>query len=212
MTAIINMWFEIFASYTGILGEIRQYQDSGIWILLLLGCTICLFGFKIYRGLFSVIVFMLIALGSSMLLGGRMDWGSVVTLFAVGGIALAVLGYGWKRLGGVIVCAVSGALMANTFSTSLWVMGLAALILGGLVLVFPVITICFTTAVYGSWLFLDVLYLMLGKDTGYGIWVVLLAAAGCLLQLYMNRKQKLFSKVCPDRLRYALEKRRQRTV
>lgn len=212
MTAIMNMWFEIFASYTGILGEIRQYQNFGIWILLLLGCTICFLGFKIYRGLFSIIIFMLIALGSSMMLEGRMDWGSVVTLFAVGGIALAVLGYGWKRLGGFIVCAVSGALMAGTFSTSWWVMGLAALILGVLVLVFPVITICFTTAVYGSWLFLDVLYLMIGKDTGYGIWVVLLAAAGCLLQLYMNRKQKLFSKVCPDRLRYALEKRRQRTA
>lgn len=213
MTAVISKWFEIFASETGILGEIRQYQGLGIWVMMLLGFLACFFGFKVYRALFSVSFFLVIALVSSMVLGSRTDWGSVVTFFSVAGITLAVLGYGWHRLGGFLVCAFAGAMMASALSTSVWVILGTAAVLGLLVLVFPVIAICFTTALWGGWLLWDTLSMAAVIDGWiYGLLLLLLAGAGLVIQLGMNRKQKLFSKVCPDRIRYWMEKRRQRPV
>lgn len=209
MTGIINHWFEIFASETGILGEMRRYQGGGVWVLLVLGLLTCLFGFKLYRGLFSISLFLFIALVSSVTLGSRMDWGSVVTLFSVAGVALAALGYGWSRLGGVMICFIAWAMMITVWNTSLWVILPAAAVFGILVLIFPVITISATTALWGGWVFMDALYLMTGNNGRYGVWVVLLAIAGFMLQLFISRKQKLFPKVCPDRLRYWMEKRRQ---
>lgn len=210
MTGILSKWFEIFAAETGILGEIRQYQEIGAWVLLLLGILACFFGFKVYRGLFSVSLFLIIALVSSVTLRDRTDWGAVVTLFSVAGVALSVLGYGWYRLGGVVVCAIAGGLMASVWSTSLWVIWGTAAAFGILVLIFPVITICFTTAMWGGWLLLDTLYLVTGKNIEpYGLWVALAAGAGFLVQLCISRKQKLFPKACPERLRYWMEKRRQ---
>lgn len=208
MIEVINHWFEIFASETGILGDMRRYQGGGIWVLLALGLLTCILGFKIYRALFSTSLFLLIALVSSTTLGGRMDWGAVVTLFSVAGVALAVLGYGWNRLGGVLVCVIAGAIMTTAWSLPLLTITLISAVMGILVLVFPVITICMTTAVWGSWLFLDALYLLTGRNGSYGVWVVLLTIVGFAIQMLISRKQKLFSKVCPNRLRYWMEKRR----
>lgn len=211
MTAVISKWFEIFASETGILGEIRQYQGLGIWVMMLIGFLACFFGFKVYRALFSVSFFLVIALVSSVVLGSRTDWGSVVTFFSVAGITLAVLGYGWHRLGGFLVCAFAGAMIASGLSTSVRVILGTGAAFGLLVLVFPVITICFTTALWGGWLLWDTLGLIMVIDGQlYGLLLSLMVEAGFLVQLLMNRKQKLFSKVCPDRIRYWMEKRRQR--
>lgn len=213
MTAVISKWFEIFASETGILGEIRQYQGLGIWVMMLIGFLACFFGFKVYRALFSVSFFLVIALVSSVVLGSRTDWGSVVTFFSVSGITLAVLGYGWHRLGGFLVCAFAGAMIASELSTSVWVILGTGAAFGLLVLVFPVITICFTTALWGGWLLWDTLSLVMVIDRQlYGLLLSLMVEAGFLIQLLMNRKQKLFSKVCPDRMQYWMEKRRQRPV
>lgn len=209
MTAIIGKWFEIFASKTGILGEIRQYQEFGIWLLLVVGGLGCFFGFKVYRAMFSVNLFLAIALAGSVVLGGRIDWGAVVTFFSVVGVALAVLGYGWYRLGGVAICALAGAMMAIICSGSLWPGLAVAIIFGILVLLFPVITICFTTSLWGSWLFFDALCLVTGMNSQFlWLFIAAAAAAGFLLQLYMSRKQKMFSRLCPDRMRYWMEKRR----
>ena len=83
MANILSEWFVKFASETGILGEIRRYQEMGSYVLLLLGILGCFLGFWVYRAYVSVFLFFLIAYVSTICLSSRVDWGVVVTCFAV---------------------------------------------------------------------------------------------------------------------------------
>ena len=61
MADILSKWFGKFASETGILGDIRQYQGFGPYVLLVLGALGCFLGFWVYRAYFAVFLFFLIA-------------------------------------------------------------------------------------------------------------------------------------------------------
>lgn len=205
MAGIINNGFMFFAYETGIMGEIQRYQYLGLRILLVLGLLACFFGFRAYRGFCSAILFMVVAVVTSILLRGRTDWGSITTCFTVIGVTLAFFAWFWFRLDACVFCALIAACAGWSISQSIWAVILPAAAAFILTLNFPVICLCLFTAGGGVWLLWDIaaeggvrlhpLYLLLGLAVGYGF------------QILTTRNQTLFKKVRPDRLTHWLEER-----
>ena len=210
MANILSEWFVKFASETGILGEIRRYQEMGSYVLLLLGILGCFLGFWVYRAYVSVFLFFLIAYVSTICLSSRVDWGVVVTCFAVVGTALAILAYGWHRLGGCILCACIGIWIGTLVCPSVW-----AAILGGVLavlwmLLFPVLALCSLTALWGGWLISDLLFQLVwkGKPSLHGLTAFICAGVGFGIQILLSRHQTLFAQTCPKRVAHWLEQKK----
>lgn len=162
------------------------------------------FGFKLYREVFAILMFLATACLVSFLGKGRYDWGGVTAVFSVTGVIMGFLGYRFHKLGGVCMCVLLPFLW-------LWEWGIFwpyALLAGGFAglfaFFFPVLGIEGVTAVFGAFYFF-----LPGKDMTHMSWMgPACAGAGFCFQYLANRKQKLFQKTCPDRIRYYLEKRR----
>lgn len=210
MAEIVTYWFRFFAYETGILDELGPYRQYGPWVLLAIGALALVLGFRVYRGLFSALLFMLVATVTSILLRGRApDWGDVVTCFSVLGVTAAFMGLFWHRMGGTVLCALLGACMGWAVWPKVWFVIVCALAAFVMTLNFPVFTIDLMTAGAGAWLLWDV---------APGLWpaarpVYILAAlaAGFAFQYLTTLRQKLFKKRRPDRMtRWLEEKERER--
>lgn len=201
MAELIRKGYSIFAYVTGISGDLRQYQEYGIWVLWGIGILSCFLGFKVYRFFFSVSIFAFVAIVSCLGLEGHADWGAIVTCFAVLGTIMAFLGYYWYRLGAVVICAMAGGAIFWLFVPSMFfvVIGIALAVIG--VLFFPVVSVCLFTSISGG---------LVLAELGIGWKAMILTVAGFLLQLRISRNQKLFKKACPDRITHWLEKRRRK--
>lgn len=203
MIELMNRCFTWFTYQTGILGEIRKYQSYSVWLLLILGFAACFLGFRVYRVFFSLFVFGTIAVACCVFMRGRTNWGAVVTCFAVVGTVMAFLAYHWHRLGGCIVCGLIGMGIGWLLVPSFWGILAGGIIAAVFMLQFPVLAICFMTAVWGGGVLSE-----LGIIPGGTVLFVLASAAGFAAQMVLNRGQKLFPKVCPDKVRYWIEKRK----
>ena len=211
MADILSKWFGKFASETGILGDIRQYQGFWPYVLLVLGALGCFLGFWVYRAYFAVFLFFLIAFVCTVCMSGRVEWGAVVTCFAVVGTAAAVLSYGWYRFGGCILCALIGVWIGCLVEPSVWTAAAGGILGGIFMLLFPVLALSSLTALWGGWLLADVLFLWFWPGAGpllKAAAVALCAGAGFGLQMLTSRRQTMFRKVCPDRVTHWLEKRK----
>lgn len=205
MNGLLSEYFVWFAYQTGILGELRRFEPYGAGCLLILGVLCCFLGFKMYRVFFSVYLFSLIAAACCILLRSRMDWGAVVTCFAVLGTVISLLAYQWYRLGGCVISGLIGMGIGWLLFPSLWALAVGAVLGIVFTLQFPVIAICLLTALWGGGMVSG-----LEVAPGGGVTFVLFVAAGFSLQMVMNRKQKLFASVCPDRVRHWLEGKRKK--
>lgn len=205
MAQLVSELFQKFAYETGILGELRAYGAFGMQCLIALAAVFVLFGFKTYRAVFALLVFMAVALASCFLLTGRTDWGSIVTCFSVLGSVLAFMGYKWVHLGACIISGLVALSAAWVYTHTLWLAVLLCVLAIAATVAFPVICICLFTALWGSLVLTELTPL---PDA---LWmIVLLCAGGFALQMLLARKQKLFAKKYPAFVTHWLEQRQQR--
>lgn len=205
MTEVIVELFQRFAFETGIMGEVRQYGQMGMVILTMLAAVALVLGFKTFRAFFSFLVFIGVTVLSCILLENVADWGEITTCFSVIGTVLALLAYKWHRLGGCIICALIAALTVWTVNESF----LIALLLGVLAIIstllFPVITICLATSLWGSLVLSELLLVTTDIYVIVGVWL-----AGFAIQMLTNSRQRLFLKKCPDKMTHWLEQRKRK--
>lgn len=207
MSKLIEDFFVLFLYETGVLGEFRPYLEWGGNCLLVLAVLGCLFGFRTYRGFFSVLLFMGIAICCCFFLEGKMSWGSVVTSFTVAGVVLGFLGYRWQRLGGFVICGLIGYMFGWLLLPNVLTGLLGAALCGAALLYFPVISLSVLSSLWGAWLLKDCLEI---KGVSGGLLVVGVTVVCSAWQLFFNRKQKLFTKPCPQGVKLWLEKRREK--
>lgn len=86
MVGLLSEWFALFAAETGILGEVRQYQDLGKLLLIMLAVLLCFLGIRTYHLAVAVWMYMVVMLLSSFLFRDRMNWGAVVTFLLSQGL------------------------------------------------------------------------------------------------------------------------------
>lgn len=210
MRALITELFLKFSLETGILDTVNENIEFLSGILLLLAVLTCFFGFNVYRAEFSVLVFIGVTLVCCFIMRERTDWGTVTTTFAVFGTAFAFFAFRWHRLGGFTICGVTAAAVVWLMTQSLWITVAAGVLAGILLLLFPVIMLCLMTSIWGMLViygFREDIPLLYGRGK---LTFVLIMAAGFVLQMMINRKQKLFVKVYPRRLEHWMEERRKK--
>lgn len=207
MVELIIRLFQKFAYEMGILGEIRLYGQFGTICLTVLAVLALLMGLRVYRAVFSLIVFMAIALASSLLLSGKTGWGEIVTCFAVVGTVLAFLAYKWNYLGGAVVCGMIACGLVWTAGGAIWQAVLCTALAVVLAVFFPVISINLITSLWGSCVLTELL------PIPEGIWMVLMIAAfGFAIQMFTSRKQDIFQKKYPAAVTHWMEQRKRKQV
>lgn len=204
MVDLVIKLFQDFAYETGILGEIRGYEKQGMWCLLVLSVMALVWGFKTYRVIFSALLFMGCTLAICHLLTDKTDWGTIVTTFAVLGTAIALIGYNWNYLGGVSISVLITCGVTFMLSESIVVMVLVGILFAVLVVQLPVVTICLTTALWGSLMLIELT--MLPDEV---LFISGLTLFGFLFQMFVNKKQTLFKKLYPIYITNWLERRKQ---
>lgn len=204
MVDIVIKLFQDFAYETGILGEIRQFEKQGMWCLLFLSVIALVWGFKVYRAFFSVLVFMGLTVAICLILTNKTDWGTIVTTFTVLGTSIALLSYNWNYLGGISISVLITCGITFIFSGSIVVMVLVSILFVVLVVQFPVVTICLTTALWGSLMLTELTMLPDGI-----LFVSGLTLIGFLFQMLVNKKQTLFKKPYPTYITNWLERKGQ---
>ena len=203
MNELMKEIFIKFADITGISDQVGPVLSIGGILVIVLGMIGCILGFRTYRMFFSALLFVVVAMASFWILEGE-ALRSIATCVAVVGVVLAFFGYRWPKLGGFTICFVIGMCFGWIIHPSL----ILAIIVGVLAalfeLYFPVLAISGMTSLWGA-------SLLVGKlefDGVIEIVVIMLITIGStIFQLVINRKQKLFSKVCPDKIRYRMEQR-----
>ena len=210
MRALTTELFLRFSLETGILDTVNENIELLSGILLFLAVLTCFLGFNVYRAEFSVLVFIGVTLICCFIMRERTDWGTVTTTFAVLGTAFAFFAFRWHRLGGFVICGVTAAAVAWLMTQSIWITVAAGVLAGILLLWFPVIMLCLMTSLWGALViygFRGDIPLLYGRGN---LAVVIIMAAGFVLQMMINRKQKLFVKVYPRRLEHWMEERRKK--
>lgn len=207
MVDLVIKLFQGFAFETGILGEIRQYEKFGMWCLLFLSVIALVWGFKAYRAIFSILVFMGFAVASCFLLTDKNDWGTIVTTFAVLGTAIALLSYKWIYIGSTTISVLIVSGVVSMLGGSIVVVILVGLLFVVLNVQLPVVTICLTSALWGSLMLNELTMLPDGI-----LFVCGLTLFGFLIQMYINKKQSLFKKPYPTWVSDWLERKEQSKV
>lgn len=198
-----------FARQTGIEEEILRYENVLDGMILLLGIAACFFGFKIYRQLFAVILFLTAAFLFSYFMKESVDWGAVVTCFSTVGVLLAFLGLFWNRLGGCVICGLIIGQISWLASQSVLATVVIIFLSVLCVLTFPVISICISTSIWGAM----ILYNVLPVSGAAGKRILIYAVVtfiGIAVQFLVNRQQTLFEKPYPDYVSYKIEQRKRR--
>ncbi len=202
---LVKELFFLFALETGILGVVKENEDFLAIILLIIGVLACFFGFKIYRAIFSVLVFMAVTLISIFLMAGKTDWGTITTTFAVLGTVLAFFAYRWHWLGGFIICALVAIATGWIHTYSLWFsLMLGILVIASMAYV-PVIMICLMTSLWGAIIIYEFLINYLIIDNG-GFIVSIIIMIGFILQMLSNKEQSLFEKIYQPRFIYLIKR------
>lgn len=204
MSGLLRVYFELFVNKSGIAGELNHYLTYGKICAMLLGLTACMFGFRVYRLYFSAIIFMGATIAFCTFLS-HMPWAQVVAWIAVAGTIIAFLGFRWYRFAGFCICALVGALAGWLIVPSYLVAVLSGALTGVAELFFPVIMIVAVTSLWGAWIFAEGLNVSPMLSVSVSVIAVII---GFMVQMRMNKTQKLFSRPLPDKVRYWLENRR----
>lgn len=185
MVKLLVEWFELFAAETGILGEIRQYQELGILLLAALAVLSCFLGVRTFRLIVAVWMYIMVILLSCVLFRDRMDWGAVTVFFSVVGFVTAFLAFQWNRAGIVITTALIAAAFGGAAGFPLLGLVLCSLLGGALAVRFPGAAVCGATAAFGGVLLAGLLPLSRGMCV---LMAVVFTAAGLGLQLFLAER------------------------
>lgn len=150
MIDLLSEWFAVFAAETGILGEIRQYQELGMILLGLFAVLLCFLGIRSYRLAVAVWMYLMVILLSSFLFRDRMNWGAVVTFFSITGFVMAFLAFQWNYTGAVLTTGlIAGIFAAFAGFSLLWI--ILCILLGvAAALRFPGQGVCLSTSIFGG--------------------------------------------------------------
>ncbi|MBQ4523914.1 MAG: hypothetical protein IJA10_13330 [Lachnospiraceae bacterium] len=205
MSELMKEFFLEFVNTTGLSEEVSPFLSLGGICVIILGIIGCVLGFRTYRMFFSAILFMGTATASFYFMTGTESLRSIATCVAVVGVVLAFFGYRWHRLGGFVLCFLVGMCIGWLLYPSILLAVVCGVFAGMAEIFFPVIAISAMTSLWGAWMLADAF-----KVSGALQIVTIsgIAVISVVWQLFLNRKQKLFTKVCPDRVRYWMEQRR----
>ena len=215
-------FLKMTAEETGLQNLLLTGEQEILLFFALLSLGACFAGFRIYRPIASAAVMTLVIFCGYHWLCPA--WGMLkgVTFCAVMGVSAAVVTFLCYRFAAMAFGAVTAAsLFYQIFGglqLPLWGLLLLLLIpaVGAAVLThfFPFWSVAGFTALWGSLTFLfGGLQALLPQTAGIhgallGLLAVILFACGFALQLVLFRKQKLFQKIMPDRVRYRLEQKK----
>lgn len=211
MRLLTTELFLRFSLETGILDTVNENIEFLSGFLLILAVLTCFFGFSVYRAEFSVLVFIAVVLICCFVMRKRTDWGTVTTTFAVLGTAFAFFAFRWHRLGGFVICGLIASALAWMLTQSIWITAGAGVIAGTIFLFFPVIMLCFMTSLWGMLViygFKDYIPFLHGRSN---LIFGLIMAAGFVLQMLLNRRQKLFVQIYPRHLEHWIKERRKKS-
>ncbi len=208
MKELISNLFLRFAFETGILDTVNENIVFLGYTLAIIAILTCFFGFYVYRAEFSILVFIGITLLCCFLMKDKTDWGAITTTFAVIGTAMAFFTYRWHRSGSFIVMGLMAGTITWAYLGENLILSIVIGVLVGVILLgFPVITIAVTTALWGSLLMCEFRTYITAIELPAWIFV-LCFIIGVALQMWLTRHQKLFNKIYPSRVTYWMEQRR----
>jgi hypothetical protein len=199
MSKLLTDIFLWFAYETGLAGKVWNYQLYAQYFFLALGLICIFFGYRMYRVLFSFSVFFTVAILACRFLSPRMDWGAVVTFFAVVGTILALFALSWVHLGGYAVCGMTGAAFGWLLFSSWWGVAAGAVIGILFMVLFPVAAIIIMTAAFG-------ISVLAGWLPPALLAVILLP--GMAVQYLLARHQKEFRRPYPAKLQDWIDNRK----
>lgn len=185
MINLLSEWFALFAAETGILGEVRQYQELGIFLLGFLAVLLCFLGIRSYHFAIALWMYMAVILLSSFLFRDKMNWGAVVTFFSIIGFMAAFLAYQWNNTGIIITAALITAVFASLAGLPLPGIILCALLGGTAAGRFPGPAVCVSTSVFGGAVLSELV-----SVTGWMLAAayIFFIASGLALQIFLAQK------------------------
>jgi hypothetical protein len=193
MTDVLIQIFSYFAYLTGIEGSIWKYRSYGDDAILLIAVVLLFFGFMAFRIISSTMVFGMITIVICRLFEAYISWGSVVTAFAVIGVITAFLLYLAPYFEGGVFCIVLGGIAGWNISESIPGMLIGAFLGMIMFCLIPVSGICAISAVTGA--------VLLSESEKFPIPLMVVIFCICFFfQLFISRRQKIFSKRCPEKL------------
>lgn len=207
--------FSVFAEKTRIAGKMCPRETDIRLALAAVGVLLVLFGIGIYRLLTAALLFGVSAAVLVGVLDGKIGWGAVVTAFVLIGCLLACFSFQWKTADamaiGAMVLAYVGWSVYPTWWTVLVGAAFGSLVTG----LFPLYGVTAFCAAMGTILLMEqAIFFQKIPGTQTLLWIPAVIAhcvgfAGFCFQLFvLGRKQKLFKKTMPDRVRYLLERNR----
>lgn len=191
MIELLSEWFALFAAETGILGEIRQYQELGVLLLGILAFLLCFLGIRSYHFVIAVWMYIVVILLSCFLFRDKMNWGAVVTFFSITGFVMAFLAYQWKLTGAVLTASLIAGVFA--FLAGLPLFGVAVcVLLGSMATIrFPGPGVCLATSVFGGVILSELVPVSGGMLIAVYIFFI---ASGFFLQLFLAGKAGLLER------------------
>lgn len=191
MIELLSEWFALFAAETGILGEIRQYQELGILLLGGLAVLLCFLGIRSYHFVIALWMYIVVILLSCFLFRDKMNWGAVVTFFSVTGFVMAFLAYQWKLTGAVLTTALIVGVFASFAGLSLFATIFCVLLGGVAAIRFPGPGVCLSTSVFGGVILSELVPVTGGIHIAVYIFSI---ASGLALQLFLAGKAGLLER------------------
>lgn len=212
---------ELTAQESGLQHLLQAGQQGILIFLALLALGACFAGFKLYRPMASAVMFLLVILAGCHWLVPA--WGMLkgITFCAVVSCSLAVVTFLCFHFSAM---AFDGAVTAGfvylaiqNLELPLWgvllILGVVILATAVLTHFFPLLAVTGFTALWGSTTFafsgladllpnVDRLHMAASVPLFF-----LLFAGGFAFQLFIFRKQTLFQKTMPDKLRFKLEQK-----
>lgn len=150
MIQLLTNWFEVFAAETGILGELRYYQELGPLLLGILAVLLCFLGVRSFHLVTAGALYIGVILLSCVLLRDRMAWGKLTVFFSITGFILAFMGFQWKRAGAVVTSALAAVVFGGFLGLPAVAMALCGILGGVLAAYRPGVTVCGATAAFGG--------------------------------------------------------------
>lgn len=207
MVDLIRTAFEYFGTKTGVLGELRQYRQLWMALLVVWGIAFCFFGVKSYRMVFSLVTFMAITLLICLLMRNVPNWGAVVTTFAIVGFVLAFMAFGWIYVGACVVAGLIAGMTAAMFGAGI----AASVIIGALALTitwfFPLPGTIVATVWFGA---------VVLNESGVVSWLgtsaslAILCVCGLFFQGFLSGRTAEFERKYPEFIRKKVEEKKRR--
>lgn len=198
MRELIENSIRWFGLLTGLEDAINQGMPWVIGALSIIALAACFFGIKIYRIIFSGLLFIGTCVLCCLLWKDRYPWLYVAATFSIVGVTLAFIGFRWKKLGAVLVCALEGCLLAYLVGNPLVVIILFGMLDGLFVFWFPVIGLIVFQSVCGSFLFVTLQENILWFPN---FQVPFLIVMGMLLQWFISQRIEIFDEPYPKWMR-----------